>query len=278
MRPVTKGLLAFAVGCALAGTAQAAYITPDGSTNGVYNGGFATLQNSQTDPTAVAFAAGSSGYFKAAVDGAGINLHTNAGVAIGYVPGWLEVGGTTTGNAFNTRNGYASTNEADYSAQAAGERVGFVLKAEGAVAPSYYLVQQLGTGDPLVAGSEGYVLQPLVTYNLSVDVGNKFAQNFDPSTGPVIQLYAGATLLGTATGTLPGQNAWSTYTLQYVAPSSPASGQLEIRLSYNALSTSLVNQVQFDNVQLTAVPEPTSIASLGVLGLGGLLLRRRRHA
>jgi hypothetical protein len=270
--------LAAAVGCALAGSAQAAYITPDGLTNGVHNGTFTTLQVSQTDPTAVAFASGSAGYFKAAVTSL-VNLHNNTGVSIGYVPGWLQVGGTTTGNTNNTRVGYTSTLTTDYTADPDGnERVGYMLKSEGAVVPTYYMVQQLGTGDPLLGSSEAYELQPLVSYNLSIDVGNRFATAFDAGSTPVIELYAGATLLGTATGTKPAANSWQTWTLNYVAPASPPTGQLEIRLSYNALSTSTTNQVQFDNVSLTAVPEPTSIASLGILGLGGLLLRRRRHA
>jgi hypothetical protein len=109
------------------------------------------------------------------------------------------------------------------------------------------------------------------TYVLSVDVG---LRNNEVNTfGGIVDLYAGTTLIGTATGATPTFGNWVDWTLTVNSASWGAEvGQpLEIYLS------SSTNQTSFDDVTLNAtssVPEPAMFALVGV-GLLGLVTRRR---
>jgi hypothetical protein len=74
-----------------------------------------------------------------------------------------------------------------------------------------------------------------------------------------------------ASGTPPGLGNFSTYTVLYHATQSDAGAQIGINLA------STGSQGTFDNVRLDAVPEPASLAliGLGLTGIG-LLVRRKR--
>jgi len=90
-------------------------------------------------------------------------------------------------------------------------------------------------------------LQPSTLYTLQVDVGRRL-DNLYPSTPPTAQLYAGSTLIASATGTEPPLGGWTTWTGTYQSSASdPLAGQtLKIVLGATA------SQGDFDNVRLTA--------------------------
>lgn len=112
-------------------------------------------------------------------------------------------------------------------------------------------------------------------YTLSVDVGDRFDQSL-PSFE--IQLLAGGNVLASTastTGTLPN-GGFDTAQLTFSALNThPDIGELlEIRL-INTSGPTVFTQVNFDNVRLTAVPEP-SVGSLLGVSLAGLAIWRRR--
>jgi hypothetical protein len=113
-------------------------------------------------------------------------------------------------------------------------------------------------------------LIPNMTYTLSVAVGDRLDPGF--TTTYTIALYAGSILLSSITGsnaTIPS-GTFQDESLSYHAGAAPLSGQLGIVL------TSVGPQSDFDNVRLTATPEPGTLALMATgLGLMFLVLRRR---
>jgi hypothetical protein len=88
-----------------------------------------------------------------------------------------------------------------------------------------------------------------------------------------VQLWAGGELLAEESSLTPAAGTFDTSVVTYLASAgSPLLGQpLEIRL------VSSGNQINFDDVRLDAIPEPGTLALLGLgLGLlaGGRRLRR----
>jgi hypothetical protein len=112
------------------------------------------------------------------------------------------------------------------------------------------------------------------TYTLTLDLGARSSDAF--TFGGAVELLAGSTVLGSASGATPTLGNWDLWTLVYDSGSSnAAAGQdLVIKLM------STTNQTGFDAVQLssaadvTGVPEPTMFVLVGV-GLLGLVSRRR---
>ena len=111
------------------------------------------------------------------------------------------------------------------------------------------------------------------TYTLTVEVGNRIGDAF----GPVVELLAGSTVLGTATGVTPTSGDWDLWTLVFDSGASNAAvGQsLEISLGSTVQQTSFV-EVSLSSTpdQVGSVPEPAMFALVGA-GLLGLVTRRR---
>jgi len=113
-------------------------------------------------------------------------------------------------------------------------------------------------------------VQPYLTYTLTVDVGQRFDA---PVVIPLESLLIGGVAV-TGTGVTPVAGGWSAYTAVYTATAADAGKSLAITLN------SPGSQANWDNVTLTAVPEPASwaLTLVGLGGLGGALRARRRAA
>jgi hypothetical protein len=105
-----------------------------------------------------------------------------------------------------------------------------------------------------------------VTYVLTVELGHREGTSFTSSA----ELLAGTTVVATATGTGPTVRNWSPFTASFTGSAADAGEPITIRL----ISTGL--QGNFDNVRLSAVPEPSSMLLLGsgVLGLAQVIRRK----
>jgi hypothetical protein len=130
------------------------------------------------------------------------------------------------------------------------------------------------------------------SYDLSVDAGRRMdCPVCLTSFNPVIQLYAGSTLLATATGNTPDPGTWSTWTLNYTSGAADVNaGQfLSIVLGVGAADpqNDFIPQTNFDMVQLSAtaslgpsIPEPATptLFAAGVLVLIAWRLTSRRSS
>jgi len=173
------------------------------------------------------------------------------------VPGWTQVGPESMG-VWNV-----TTADFDPVVAPEGENVAYTEYAPDGIVNG--LSQILS--ETFAAGTD---------YTLTVDVGNSWAYYW---AGYNVQLLAGGSVIAKDDNTLwPDYMLWDTSTVQYnydVADAALVGQPLEIRLlnlglDMDVASPSVVG-VEFDNVML--VPEP---ATLALLGLGGLLLRRKR--
>ena len=170
------------------------------------------------------------------------------------VPGWTPTGGV----------GIWNTTSADFDPVVATDGQN-VLYAEDNVGGTGGVAQILS--DTFAADTD---------YTLTVDVGNSYYYYW---AGYSVQLLAGGSVIAEDNDTLwPEYTKWATSTVQYsydVADAALVGQPLEIRLNYLGLDKDNPGDgligVEFDNVML--VPEP---ATLALLGLGGLLLRRKR--
>jgi hypothetical protein len=136
-------------------------------------------------------------------------------------------------------------------------------------------------------GGPGALYQTLDTklvsfsqYQLNVDVGWRYDR---PRPEFEIQLLAGDTVLATFDdNSILQQGDWVTAKLIYTLDPTQHDvfdEYLTVRLAHTSEGTWGI-QVNFDNVVLTAVPEPSAwaVMSAVVLGVGGLGWRRRRLA
>ncbi len=173
------------------------------------------------------------------------------------VPGWIQVGGDGPG-VWNTTS-------SDFDPVMAPEGQN-VLYTENGTAGTANGVAQVLT-DTFAANTD---------YTLTAEVGNSWAYYY---AGYSVQLLAGGTVIAENNNTLwPDYMLWDTSTVQYaykVADQGLVGQPLEIRLLNLGLdmdqSGGDVVGVEFDNVILT--PEP---ATLALLGLGALMLKRKR--
>ena len=172
------------------------------------------------------------------------------------VPGWTQVGGEGAG--------IWNVTLSDFDPVVAPEGQN-VLYTENAVGDAGGVAQVLT--ETFAANTD---------YTLTIDVGNSWAYYW---SGYSVQLLAGGTLIAEDNDTVwTDYMLWATSTVQYTydpADSALVGQPLEIRLlnlglDKDAAAPSVVG-VEFDNVSL--IPEP---ATLALLGLGALMLRRKR--
>ena len=188
------------------------------------------------------------------------------------VTGTIPLGGTV-GNwtAFNAPNG---NNVGAFAPNAApqnwttpwwtGSNVGYMQNyATGTTSGG--LTQTLST-----------TYQADTVYTLTVDIGRRQFQIAGSSFGYALELWAGSTLVGTASHLNLPLNSFGTDSLTAtVATGSAAIGQnIEVRL----LSNGVFSEAYFDNIRLdaTAAPEPGTCALLGIAFSALALLRHRR--
>jgi len=129
----------------------------------------------------------------------------------------------------------------------------------------------------------GTDLAAKLVYTLTVKVGNpiKVDYTFNTFPGYRVQLLAGGTVLAEDVNTLTvATDNWVTSTVVYSSGATVTPGQkLEIRLVNMGISPGGSGQdhyVLYDDVKLDAVPEPATMALLGLGGLGVLLRRKRK--
>ncbi|MEJ6778447.1 MAG: PEP-CTERM sorting domain-containing protein [Akkermansiaceae bacterium] len=82
-----------------------------------------------------------------------------------------------------------------------------------------------------------------------------------------------ATPLAEATGTVAVDGAWHSINLEYT-PDSAVDGHT-IGIGFGAAGTTGLHYLYYDNAVVSVIPEPSSVALLGLGGLGVLLRRRR---
>ena len=113
-------------------------------------------------------------------------------------------------------------------------------------------------------------------YTLTVELGQRFDLPFGSSADLLLTGAGGSTMMFPAIGTVPTPGNWSTFTATFTGSAATAGDSITIQLVGTGGP-----QGNFDNVHLSAVPEPGYVGLLA-LGLVGLLaiayFSRRRTA
>ena len=158
----------------------------------------------------------------------------------------------------------------------------------GTVFPPYpFATYDAGINNAFVNGFSGPMIQTVSAttvaggvYSLSVDMAWRLDNpDFFSATNLVIGPYATGVRIA-LTGVRPVQGYWSTFTARYTATTSGLPITIElVNTSTDPLNPLKNGQADFDNVSLSLVPEPGTIAmtaiGMGILALG---LRRKQSA
>jgi len=132
----------------------------------------------------------------------------------------------------------------------------------------------------------GHAINSAMEYTLTADIGNRPNTTYDQYQ---LQLFAGdpsasgtelASLVaskGTSSVSIPQGGMAESKPLTYDAQPADEGSNLFIQLRNPSTLASSGTSTLFDNVQLSAVPEPASLTLLGI-GSGLILIRGRRQA
>jgi fibronectin type 3 domain-containing protein len=132
---------------------------------------------------------------------------------------------------------------------------GWIANGAGIWAPLSNVFPTIPAGTQVECATAGASLTQILatalalntTYTLTVQAGARSGLSF----GPVVQLLAGSTVVGTASGVTPAGGKWTPWTLVYDSGGSNAAVGQPLQISL----ASSVTQTNFDAVSLTAVPD-----------------------
>jgi hypothetical protein len=185
------------------------------------------------------------------------NLVLNPGFETGNTTDWLVLGASDGSAYVNVQAGNGPSAPGSYDA--------YMYNVIPAANLALQQSTALGDANP---GTVTYSLDLKV--DSSLNGGVVFIHLWDiNSTGGVID--AGPGLLGPYFNT-----SWQTYTGSWVAPANVNHLEVEIDCTTGAASGS-TEAIEVDNVSLTQVPEPSTVALVGLGLVGAVLgLRKRR--
>jgi uncharacterized Zn-binding protein involved in type VI secretion len=110
------------------------------------------------------------------------------------------------------------------------------------------------------------------TYTLQVDIGNRKEQ---PAAGSA-QLIVGGNVVAAVGGAI-AEGGWTTYTAVYTATGADAGAAITISLLSSGAQGNFDNVRLSDDVSVNTVPEPASMALMGIGLAGAALVRRYRN-
>jgi len=199
---------------------------------------------------------------------------------------WVKGGGLTSSGSFDptTSDGFYTGTPTGMD----GTRLAYQLR--GSLVPAGYFEQTLAGADGIVSNGDDPTLAANTEYTITVGIGYRNGTRAD-SDGPedfagfVIELFADTTVVGSSTrlasaGPLGNSGEITDHSFSFTTSASPTGlgDALKIRIGRETGGDPLY--LDFDNVRISAanaVPEPSSLLIASVLGLGMLLLGRRRR-
>ncbi len=186
----------------------------------------------------------------------------DGGINTGSITSWTETGNGTNGNFNPNGNSWYLTLDDEDD----GGSGGVFGTMDGPVVGFFY---DSSTG--AFTQTTAHALVVGETYTLNVAIGQRDASGGPAFAGYKIDLLSGASVLASVTGTSgpSGAGTFGDATLVHTATVGDPAGLIGVRVG--VLNSGYLD---FDNVRLTYVPEPATLAFAAVGGLA--MIRRRR--